>query len=474
MTEHADMDRPNQASRKNAQPHVAGDHGSSRTDIPIQNDVVQRAQADPSRLALSDVLALQRTVGNQAVQRMVASVQCKALTVGPANDPYEQEADRVADKVLNMRDRNEGETMQRAPLAGSITPWAQRQPDMGQDELQMSREAEVQRAGAAGSFDPGDDFESLLARSRGGGQPLQEPTRAYMEARFATDLSNVRIHTGSAAIQMSRAINAHAFTHGSDIYMGAGKYNPNSTSGKHLLAHELTHTIQQGGRPPTAQRRSANVASQSRPRVIQRAFGKFGWRNMMDEYSRTPDFTRGSYEKLVKANEQQAQKYKNMSRRQLKRELAKERARYWSTKVLFNAVGPGMFDRSIFWLPRVIDKLSSIDIHFANLIKADYDPSLKPKLVKTTVKARDKFKKGKVGRAGAEDWLKGDKGIHGQRRSGLPGMVEFGTTLKFIKDEAYKFRKARISMLKALLGQRDAGVDARDQAEHTEDTTDDT
>jgi hypothetical protein len=68
-----------------------------------------------------------------------------------------------------------------------------------------------------------------------------------MESRFGTDFSDVKIHTGSEAVQMSKELNAQAFTVGNNIYFNEGKYSPNSHAGKHLLAHELTHTVQQGG-----------------------------------------------------------------------------------------------------------------------------------------------------------------------------------------------------------------------------------
>ena len=67
-----------------------------------------------------------------------------------------------------------------------------------------------------------------------------------MESRFNADFSGVRVHTDASAVQMNAQISAQAFTHGNDIYFNSGKYNPDTGSGKHLLAHELTHTIQQG------------------------------------------------------------------------------------------------------------------------------------------------------------------------------------------------------------------------------------
>ncbi|MBL4705197.1 MAG: DUF4157 domain-containing protein [Flavobacteriales bacterium] len=88
-------------------------------------------------------------------------------------------------------------------------------------------------------------LESNLNLSRGGGDPMSKDVKAEMESGFGADFSGVRLHTNSTAIQMSQDIGAQAFTNGNDIYFNQGKYEPNSSKGKHLLAHELTHTIQQ-------------------------------------------------------------------------------------------------------------------------------------------------------------------------------------------------------------------------------------
>lgn len=88
------------------------------------------------------------------------------------------------------------------------------------------------------------DFESCL-NSLGDGQPLPKSVRAYFEPRFGYDFSQVRVHIDSDAIQMSRELNAEAFTYGRDIYFGAGRYSPGTLSGKRLLSHELTHVAQQ-------------------------------------------------------------------------------------------------------------------------------------------------------------------------------------------------------------------------------------
>ncbi len=89
-------------------------------------------------------------------------------------------------------------------------------------------------------------FEQTLASSKGGGSVLPSDTKNYMESRFQADFSDVRIHTDSKAEHLSRSVNAQAFAHGNDIYFNSGKFAPHSTEGKTLLAHELTHTVQQG------------------------------------------------------------------------------------------------------------------------------------------------------------------------------------------------------------------------------------
>ncbi len=89
-------------------------------------------------------------------------------------------------------------------------------------------------------------FVNDLHYSSHGGRAMDNGTRNFMESRFSADFSQVKVHTDATAVQLSSQISAQAFTHGSNIYFNSGKYNPNTESGKHLLAHELTHTIQQG------------------------------------------------------------------------------------------------------------------------------------------------------------------------------------------------------------------------------------
>jgi hypothetical protein len=262
---------------------------------------LQRAVVNPRVARPSDILALQRTVGNQTVTRLIQT----KLTVGSAGDRYEQEADRVAEQVMAMpaprsapssvqRAAEEEEEVQTRPLAASITPLVQRQEVPEEEEIQtkplvqrqeapeeeevqtkplvqrqevpeeeevqtkplvqrqeVPEEEEVQtkplvQRRGDGSFEASPELESHLAAHKGGGSPLPEDVRAYMEPRFGADFGGVRVHTGGEAAQLNRALSAQAFTHGQDIYLGEGRYGPDSDAGKRLLAHELAHTLQQG------------------------------------------------------------------------------------------------------------------------------------------------------------------------------------------------------------------------------------
>ena len=114
------------------------------------------------------------------------------------------------------------------------------------------------REGAA-PLGPSSELESYIATSRGGGQPLPQSTLERFEWRFGRDLSDVRVHTDAGAARAAAAINSYAFATKSDVHFGAGRFQPGTPQGDRLLAHELTHTIQQtGGRPlapdtPTAE-----------------------------------------------------------------------------------------------------------------------------------------------------------------------------------------------------------------------------
>lgn len=166
-------------------------------------------------------------------------IQAK-LEVGQPDDKYEQEADSVADKVVQRLSKSS--TADDPSVAdGKSDTTIQRKCAACEAEGEN-----IQRKSSNTEGGTPSNIESQLNSSKGGGSPLPDNTRTSMESAMGADFSNVRVHTGSNAMQMSQDLNAQAFTHGSDVYFNAGKYNPSGTEGSHLLAHELTHTVQQG------------------------------------------------------------------------------------------------------------------------------------------------------------------------------------------------------------------------------------
>lgn len=99
----------------------------------------------------------------------------------------------------------------------------------------------------AGPLDP--EIADEIKAEKGGGRPLDDTTRTDMEGHLGTDLSGVRVHTGGTADQLNRSVQAEAFTTGNDVFFKDGKYAPETTDGRGLLAHELTHVVQQRSGP---------------------------------------------------------------------------------------------------------------------------------------------------------------------------------------------------------------------------------
>ncbi len=208
------------------------------------------------------------------------------LAIGAQNDKYEKEADSMAKHVVRTLNHGTPQSVQRKCEAcereeklqrkseeeetvqlkseEEEDPMIQRKSETDEeekdvqlkgleeeDDLSVQRkespeeEEEVQMKSDARPSNINQPLDTQLANSAGSGRGLPPGTRKQMEHSFGSDFSKVNIHTDSAAIQMNEQLHAHAFTHGSDIYFNKGRYNTSSTAGKELLAHELTHVVQQ-------------------------------------------------------------------------------------------------------------------------------------------------------------------------------------------------------------------------------------
>jgi hypothetical protein len=168
--------------------------------------------------------SLQRKANNQSVfgaslSLSHGSVMQRKLTVGASNDPLEQEADRVADQVMAAPAHSvvSGAPLRIQRYTGQVTGQADTAPA---------------------------SVDHVIASS---GRPLEPALRQDMEQRFGHDFSRVRVHSGGAAEQSAREVNATAYTVGHNIVFGARRFVPGTHEGRRLIAHELTHVVQQSG-----------------------------------------------------------------------------------------------------------------------------------------------------------------------------------------------------------------------------------
>jgi hypothetical protein len=313
-------DQSKSINKKDSQPSFDSSHaweqGKKAINVtPFRPKIEEHAallgqtHTDEQRASL--LLQLQQTYGNSYVQRLLNYRYIKTkLNVSSPGDKQEIEAEEVAKQIINMttvpseargvqRKDEEGDVTPNRPLAESVSLPVQSQIDGEEEEEELQPASTIQRQDeeeetttemkeleetdslsspfaesvftsfvqrqSDNDSEIGNNLESRLAANSGGGRPLSADTRAYMEPRFGVDFGSVRVHTDTEATRMSDQLNAQAFTHGRDIYFANDKYAPDSQAGKHLLAHELTHVIQQG----MANRSLMNESTEASP--------TFGW-----------------------------------------------------------------------------------------------------------------------------------------------------------------------------------------------------
>ncbi|MBS1596996.1 MAG: DUF4157 domain-containing protein [Bacteroidetes bacterium] len=228
------------------------------------------------------------------------------LTVGAPDDPYERQADSMADKVVQRSTEKNFDTARNSSASflqlkcasceeeerlqkkdeedsGSAMDKLLRKPifdsnaEPDEEEKKLQRkckscdeEEKLQKKSDGSAQTASPHIESSLQSSKGSGSALPNDTRHEMESSFGTDFSGVRIHNDGIAADMNRDLHAQAFTHGSDIYFNAGNYDTDSNAGKHLLAHELTHVVQQNGSDIQKQPQPANDYLKTNQSRIQR------------------------------------------------------------------------------------------------------------------------------------------------------------------------------------------------------------
>ncbi len=211
---------------------------------------------------LNQVMNLHQTLGNREVQRLFKAGKLQAaLKIGQPNDIYEQEADRMADRVMRMEAPQAAE-IRRQSYGGAIQrmcdPCSQEYAAAAREKRTVRRANLCPKCASEENLKIQRKPESTISSdsavpdsfvsSLGAGQPLDRAAREYFEPRFGADFSQVRVHAGRTAAESASSINALAYTLGHNVVFGAGQYQPNTLQGKRLLAHELTHVVQQSNR----------------------------------------------------------------------------------------------------------------------------------------------------------------------------------------------------------------------------------
>ena len=233
---------------------VQGKKAASSVSIPTLKQPTRGFGLDS--LNASPSAATQAQPINKPITHDISRISLRPqakLTIGQPGDSYEQEADSVAQQVMQrMAQPGNRQSIQRqeAPeeeeelqmKSLDISTLQRQEAPEEEEELQMS--PMVQRQGQGGMAAT-PDLETSINQARGGGQPLGDNIRKPMEQAFGADFGGVKVHTDSRSDQLNQSIQARAFTTGQDVFFRQGEYNPGSRGGQELLAHELTHVVQQ-------------------------------------------------------------------------------------------------------------------------------------------------------------------------------------------------------------------------------------
>ncbi len=228
------------------------------------------------------------------------AIQTK-LKINTPGDKYEKEADRVAETIMSTPviqrkecttcGEDEDELLQTKSISHQITPLIQRQVEEEDDETDMDFFPEIDdedeeimmKTVQPGSKDIGPGITGKINNTRGKGARLPADTLNFMENRFGTSFKDVRIHADNKSSELNDSIKSKAFTIDRDIYFNRNYYQPNAPKGRKLLAHELTHVLQQSG-VNYSHRTGAKIGQlrtmqSNQPVVIQRAVQGTGVRS---------------------------------------------------------------------------------------------------------------------------------------------------------------------------------------------------
>lgn len=248
--------------------HKSATSFKSRMNAEKSGSLVPRQPRQSSHRATVPSNLLQRALGNQYLSSQhLQNLSIDKHNISQPDDEYEQEAERVAERIMHMPDVSK--------LPDSV---ANTQHDKTEVEKQLDEEEpqlkplETQMSPPAAPDEPDDNGSngSNNNGSNSNGEPLPVLIRQFFEPRFASNFNQVRIHTNHQANVFAASINAKAYTSGNNIVFGKGYFQPESYTGKHLLAHELTHVIQQNPKGSYSSKPGLNSISPLSTPTLQR------------------------------------------------------------------------------------------------------------------------------------------------------------------------------------------------------------
>ncbi|HHE08237.1 MAG TPA: DUF4157 domain-containing protein, partial [Chlorobaculum parvum] len=266
--------------------------------VPIKDDRLQKQGDNKLQKKEKEVVQkasvpekeIQRTEGDKLQKAPAADEKLQKQDEEKLQKEEKETVQKTASPEKKIQ-RTEGDKLQKAPAADEKL---QKQDEeklqkKGEEKLRVApasdNKLQRKKAGGAGGASP--SVQSAISGKMGGGQPMSSEVRSFMEPRFNADFSNVRIHSDPEAASLNNQLSARAFTHKNHIFFSRDQYQPGTSGGKHLLAHELTHTIQQGH----AVQRTPQVSTAAAPPPVQRLGVQDALDYFADKAANIPGFT---------------------------------------------------------------------------------------------------------------------------------------------------------------------------------------
>jgi hypothetical protein len=261
----------------------------------LDEDVLSQTRGSSSENILEKLISTPQSESAAPIRRKPHNrlktvrmpIQAK-LNIGEPNDKYEKEADDTASKVVQQINsptqeksvqkqeamEEEDEELQMKPISK-----IQRQEAMEEEDEELQMKSLVQRRENLGGGEASTDLESSIQSARGGGQSLDPSLQTKMGEAMGADFSGVKVHTDSQSDQLNKSIQAKAFTTGQDVFFRQGAYEPSSRGGQELIAHELTHVVQQNAGTVQAKRNkiARKFHSSGKPTIQRLKFEGTQW-----------------------------------------------------------------------------------------------------------------------------------------------------------------------------------------------------